>query len=269
MKMKLGIAALTLLLAACAAGGPTSPSIDAASAAAETRTAPLDTSVSARDKLQPVHAKPPADKAANANGRKRPQANAGPAPSAGDNSHAPTGSAVAAGSTVSVGPAVSGYTVTISGGFTTDPRDSGRPVKLIAAALGVTDEVFREAFSGVTPARDGNGPTGEEARANKAALLKALAPYGIANERLDEVSNYYRYNGSKGEMWNHMLATAVPIVANGKVTGITIASAGAGYTASPTVTVTGPDGSRTTAVAELRYTQSFATNGSIASIKLP
>jgi hypothetical protein len=61
---------------------------------------------------------------------------------------------------------------------------------LIAAGLSVRPEVFREAFSGVTPAR-GRGPTREEARKNKAALLKVLAPQGVTNERLDEVSDYY------------------------------------------------------------------------------
>src|SRR4051794_23144238 len=79
-----------------------------------------------------------------------------------------------------------------SGGHDTDPRDHGRPVVLIAAALGVKTEVFREAFSGVTPAGD-RRPTGDEARRNKAALMKVLQPLGITNERLDEVSNYYRY----------------------------------------------------------------------------
>ncbi|MBW7459054.1 hypothetical protein K0U00_33890, partial [Paenibacillus sepulcri] len=84
--------------------------------------------------------------------------------------------------------------VVISGGFDTDPVDHGRPVVLIAAALGVPTEVFREAFSGVTPAGAGSGgPTAEEAQQNKAALLKVLGSYGITNERLDEVSNYYRY----------------------------------------------------------------------------
>ncbi len=43
--------------------------------------------------------------------------------------------------------------VTFSGGHGTDPRDYGRPVVLIAAALKVKPEVFRKAFSGVRPAR--------------------------------------------------------------------------------------------------------------------
>src|SRR4051812_2782238 len=90
--------------------------------------------------------------------------------------------------------------VTFSGGHETDPQDKGRPVVLIAAALGVKSEVFREAFRGVTPAK-GRGPTDEEAKKNKAALMKVLAPLGVTNERLDEVSNFYRYRPQSGELW--------------------------------------------------------------------
>src|SRR5438874_10510075 len=80
--------------------------------------------------------------------------------------------------------------VTFSGGHETDPKDHGRPVVLIAAALNVKPEVFRKAFSGVTPAR-GRGPTGEEARRNKEALMKVLEPYKVTNDRIHEVSGYY------------------------------------------------------------------------------
>src|SRR4051794_40101505 len=90
--------------------------------------------------------------------------------------------------------------VTFSGGHETDPRDHGRPVVLIAAALNVKQEVFRKAFSGVTPAR-GRRPTGDEQRRNKEVLLKALGPYKVTNDRLDEVSDYYRYRPEKGELW--------------------------------------------------------------------
>lgn len=153
--------------------------------------------------------------------------------------------------------------VTISGGMTTDARDHGRPVVLIAAALGVPTEVFRTAFSGVRPADPSAGPTGEEAQANKAALLAVLAPYGVTNERLDEVSNYYRYNGSAGETWKHQSATARATVRNGKVVAITITRAGRGYTSAPTIRVAGYPKLRV--VAKLRFTTNLATNGSIAS----
>jgi hypothetical protein len=157
------------------------------------------------------------------------------------------------------------YTVAISGGFDTDPQDHGRPDVLIASALGVPTEVFREAFSGVTPAGLDRGPTTEEAQRNKAALMKILAPYEITNDRLDEVSNYYRYNGKNGGVWQRTLATATPIITNGTLTGVTITNPGSGYSSAPTVTITGPDGTFT-AKATVTYTQDFTTNGSLSSI---
>jgi hypothetical protein len=157
-------------------------------------------------------------------------------------------------------------TVTITGGFETDSRDHGRPVVLIASMLGVTPDVFREAFSGITPAKNG-GPTREEAQANKKALLKVLAPYGITNEKLDEVSNYYRYKGSLGQTWPHTQATATAVVVDGKITAITIINAGAGYTSIPKVLI--KQGNLTyQATATVSYTTDFKTNGSITSITL-
>src|SRR4051812_21510440 len=76
------------------------------------------------------------------------------------------------------------HPVVITGGHDIGPNDFGRPCTLIAAALGVKTDVFREAFSGVTPAR-GRGPTGDEARRNKDALMKVLAPHDVTNDRLD------------------------------------------------------------------------------------
>ncbi|RTE09988.1 hypothetical protein [Paenibacillus whitsoniae] len=98
-------------------------------------------------------------------------------------------------------------------------------------------------------------------------MLRVLAPYGITNDRLDEVSNFYRYNGRDGALWQHTLATATPIVTDGKVTGATITNPGSGYTSAPTVTITGPDGT-VTAKASVAYTQDFTTNGSLTTIAL-
>jgi hypothetical protein len=159
------------------------------------------------------------------------------------------------------------YTVVISGGFDSDPQDHGRPVALVAAALGVPTEVFREAFSGVAPAGLDRGPTAEEAQRNKAALMKVLAPYGITNERLDEVSNYYRYNGKNGGIWKRTLATATPTMTNGILSGVIITNPGSGYSSNPTVTIMGPNGT-VTAKATVTYTKDFNTNGSLSSITL-
>jgi len=157
-------------------------------------------------------------------------------------------------------------TVTISGGYELKSVDNGRPVVLIAAALGVPEEVFRTAFKGVTPSKDGT-PTSEEAQKNKAALLKVLAPYGVTNDRLDEVSNYYRYMSSKGQVWPRTSATAQGIIKNGDLTGVKITNAGSGYTSVPTVVVQGPKG-KITATVKVIYTEDFDTNGSISSITI-
>lgn len=153
-------------------------------------------------------------------------------------------------------------TVLVEGGHETDSVDNGRPVVLIAAALGVPTEVFREAFSGVSPAGAGQDVDEERASANKAVLLGALAPYGVSNDRLDEVSNFYRYVESAGELWSHREATAVAVVENGVVTSITVTDPGFGYSAVPTITV--PTGQAAT--VELAYGTDLATNGSIARI---
>ena len=155
-------------------------------------------------------------------------------------------------------------TVTISGGHDTEPVDNGRPVVLVAAALGVPTELFREAFSGVTPAGAGEQPQDAQVKLNKAALLKVLAPYGITNEQLDAASNFYRYSGSSGETWTHTDATATAVLTDGTVTSITVTTAGAGYSSTPTVTLSNGQ----TASATVAYGTDTATNGSIESISL-
>lgn len=129
-------------------------------------------------------------------------------------------------------------TVVFQGGFTTNPRDNGRPVALIAAALGVTDKDFRAAFRNVRPSQSGP-PAPGRARQNKEVLMAVLSPLGMSNDRLDEVSNYYRYNRARGEFWPYRQARAVATVEDGRVTGITITERGFGYTVAPTVMVAG------------------------------
>lgn len=153
----------------------------------------------------------------------------------------------------------------IRSGHETDPRDRGRPVSLIAAALGVEPQVFRDAFSGVTPAR-GGGPTAAHARANKQVLMDALGPHGVTNERLDEVSNYYRYQPQDGGLWRHTAAQATAVIEDGMVVAIEIVDAGSGYTNAPTVTVAGHDD--VTIEASIEFTTDLETNGRLASLKI-
>lgn len=155
--------------------------------------------------------------------------------------------------------------VSFSGGYEIGKDDFGRPVVLIAVALGVKPVVFREAFSGVTPAR-GRGPTGGEARKNKTALMKVLAPHGVTNERLDEVSDYYRYRPQRGELWPTIEAKAHAIVENGKIKRIVVTDPGSGYCSPPDVTVEGFENVKFTVT--LKFSKDLKKNGAIAAVKL-
>lgn len=152
-----------------------------------------------------------------------------------------------------------------SGGHETDPRDRGRPVVLIAAALNVPPEVFRDAFTHVHPAPPGqNGPTDAEARANKQALMSALGPYGVTDDRLNTVSNYYRYRRDRGEMWPTAGAQGYATVQDGAVTSVVITNGGSGYSSPPSVSVAGMPAVVT--VATLGFSTEFSKNGSVASV---
>jgi hypothetical protein len=156
--------------------------------------------------------------------------------------------------------------VTFSGGHETDPKDHGRPVVLVAAGLGVKPEVFRKAFGGVTPAR-GRGPTGEEARRNKEALMKVLRPYKITNDRLDEVSNCYRYRPQEGELWPTKPAKAYALVDDGKIKKVVVTEPGSGYSSPPKVSVKGFEKVRFE--AKVKFETDLKKNGGIESIDLP
>lgn len=171
------------------------------------------------------------------------------------------------GQTAAPADGVTRVPVTFSGGHVTDPRDHGRPVVLIGSALGVTAEIFRDAFSGVHPVGPGKGgPSREEAQANKKVLMDKLGKYGITNDRLDEVSNFYRYPPGSRDLWKHTAAEANALVKNGVITGFEIIKPGAGYTTPPTVSVPGVTG--VNARTEIAFGKNFETNGSIAAIKL-
>jgi hypothetical protein len=151
-----------------------------------------------------------------------------------------------------------------SGGHEIGRNDFGRPVLLIAAALGVTPDQFREAFRGVTPAR-GRGPTGAEAKRNKAALMKVLRPLGVTNDRLDEVSDYYRFRPQAGELWKTTPARGYAVLEGGKLQKVVVTEPGSGYSTPPTVSVQGMEG--IPLKATLHLDRELRKNGSIASVE--
>jgi hypothetical protein len=156
--------------------------------------------------------------------------------------------------------------VTFSGGHDTVGEDRGRPVVLIAAALNVPAQVFRDAFKNVKPAPAGEQPQEAQVRLNKQALMEALGPLGVTDDRLNEVSNYYRYRRSAGEMWRNTPAKAFATVQNGVVTGITITDAGSGYSSPPAVTIEGM--ANVSLTATLFFGTDLTKNGSIKEIKI-
>lgn len=151
-----------------------------------------------------------------------------------------------------------------TGGHDTDPRDGGRPVILVASALKVPADTFRKVFTGVHPSRSGP-PSGDQARQNKQVLMAGLAPLGVTNDRLDEVSNYYRYQPQNGQLWKHVDAAGVAVLKNGAVTAIRITNPGAGYSSIPTVTVAKNPVKLQASVA---FTDDLSTNGSIDKIAI-
>ena len=178
------------------------------------------------------------------------------------------GAALAVGLTAigsSAGAAETKIPVTFSGGHETNPKDRGRPVVLVAAGLGVKPEVFREAFSGVTPARDGR-PSQEEARRNKEALLRVLGPHGVTNERLDEVSDYYRYQPQRGELWPTTPAEAHAVVEDGKVRRVVVTKPGAGYSSPPKAVIKGMDA--VPLEVTLKFGKVLKTNVAVGTVKV-
>lgn len=155
--------------------------------------------------------------------------------------------------------------VTFSGGHEYGKNDYGRPVVLIAAALEVKPDVFREAFSGVTPSRGGK-PSDDLARKNKAALMKVLAPHGVTNERLNEVSNYYRFQPQRGQLWKTTPAQAHAVVEDGKIKQIVVTEPGSGYSTPPKATIQGME--KIELRVTLQLSKELTKNGAIRSIEI-
>lgn len=155
--------------------------------------------------------------------------------------------------------------VRFNAGFETDPRDHGRPVILIATALGVSADVFRDAFSGVSPSRLGP-PTPSRARANKKVLMDALEKHGVTNDRLDEVSDYYRYTPQSGELWTHTPAEASAVIQEGKITRFIITNPGAGYSTPPEVRVNGFEELQVR--ASIEFGTDLTTNGHVTALTI-
>lgn len=137
---------------------------------------------------------------------------------------------------------------------------------LIAAALGVNAAVLREAFSRMRPACGGSEPSASRVRANKTVLRAAHAAHaahGVTNERLDTVSDYYRYTPGLNSLWTNRPAVASALVKDGAIIGYKLLHDGSGYTTPPVARVTGFPHAHPT--VSLVFGTNLAANGSILS----
>ena len=155
--------------------------------------------------------------------------------------------------------------VTFAGGHELAKNDYGRPINLMAAGLGVKPDEFRKAFSSVRPAH-GRGPTGDEARKNKQALMKVLGPLKVTNERMDEVANYYRFRPQNGELWPTKDAEAYAVVDGGKIKKIVVTEPGSGYNTPPTVTIKGFE--KTQLESKIHFDTDLKKNGGIEAVEV-
>ncbi len=69
--------------------------------------------------------------------------------------------------------------------------------------------------------------------------MKVLSPKGVTNDRLDDVSDYYRFQPQSGKIWTHKPAEAQAVIVDGKIERIVITQPGHGYCSTPKVTVPG------------------------------
>ncbi len=161
------------------------------------------------------------------------------------------------------GPAETHVPISFSGGHTIGRNDMGRPVVLIAAALGVEPEVFREAFSRVTPARGGD-PDPRQAQRNKDFLLSVLSKHGVTNDRLDTVSNFYRFRPQQGELWRHQEAEGYAVVDRGMIQKVVITNPGYGYSSEPSASVSGFPQAKLK--VNLTFDKDLTKNGRISTI---
>jgi len=110
----------------------------------------------------------------------------------------------------------------------------------------------------------GGHETAQADHGRPVVLVDALGKFGITNDRLDTVSNFYRYPPGRGNLWKTTPATANALVKNGALIGYEITGGGAGYTTPPSVSV--PGIAVATAKVELAVGKDFESNGSVSTI---
>ena len=96
--------------------------------------------------------------------------------------------------------------------------------------------------------------------------MKVLEPHGVTNERLDEVSDYYRYQPQRKKLWKTTPAKGNAIIEDGKVKEIVVTEPGSGYSSVPTVSVEGMD--KVTLKVTLKFGKDLKKNGAVDTIEV-
>jgi hypothetical protein len=96
--------------------------------------------------------------------------------------------------------------------------------------------------------------------------MKVLAPYGVTNERMDEVADYYRFRPQRHELWPTIDAKAYAVAEDGKIQRVVVTEAGSGYSSPPEVTVEGF--ANVQLKATLGFSKDLKKNGTIAAVEI-
>jgi hypothetical protein len=96
--------------------------------------------------------------------------------------------------------------------------------------------------------------------------MNVLKPHGVTNDWLDEVSNYYRYQPQKGELWKTTPAKAYAVVEEGKVKRVVVTEPGSGYSAPPKATIQGMENVGLKVMVQ--FSKDLKKNGAIGSVEV-
>lgn len=96
--------------------------------------------------------------------------------------------------------------------------------------------------------------------------MKVLAPHGVTNDRLDQVSDYYRFRPERGELWPTTPAKAQAVVVGGKARRIVVTDPGSGYSSPPEIKVVGFP--QLVLKSTLEFSPELTKNGGVAKVEI-
>ena len=96
--------------------------------------------------------------------------------------------------------------------------------------------------------------------------MKVLGPHQVTNDRLDEVSNYYRYRPQEDELWPTQEAQAYAMVECGEIKKLVVTRGGSGYSSPPKATVKGFE--KVKLQTKLKFGKALNKNGSVVAVEV-